>query len=158
VSGLAVHRDDCSGDLVVAPYATFLGMMFDLEGAVANLRKMKDLGWLSRFGYYEAADFTPRRDSAESGHTVVRNWMAHHQGMSLVAAVNILCDSPMHRRFHAEPRVAAMERLLHEKMPRALPHANDAEANAEPGSELAGLSVQMPRPDFRNLVPKFHEL
>jgi cyclic beta-1,2-glucan synthetase len=158
VPGLAVHRDDCSDDLVVAPYATFLAMMFDLEGAITNLRKMKDLGWLSRFGFYETADFTPRRNSAEGGHTVVRNWMAHHQGMSLVAAANILCDSPMQRRFHAEPRVAAMERLLHERMPRVLPHENDAEATAEPGSEFAGLSVQMPRPDFRDLVPKFHEM
>jgi cyclic beta-1,2-glucan synthetase len=154
VPGLALHRDACSDDLVVAPYATFLGMMFDTEGAVKNLRKMKSLGWLSAYGFYEAADFTLRRNSDERGHVVVRNWMAHHQGMSLVAAANVLCGSAMQRRFHAEPRVVAIERLLHERRPRVLPYEEDAEAFAESSPPLAGLAVQIPRPGFRELIPK----
>jgi len=48
----------------------------------------------------------------------VRCWLAHHQGMSLMAVANVLCNSSSHRRFHAEPMVAATERLLHEKAPR----------------------------------------
>lgn len=154
VPGMALHRDDCSGDLVVAPYATFLGMMFDTEGAVRNLRKMKELGWLSKYGFYEAADFTPRRIGEGSGPVVVRNWMAHHQAMSLVAAVNVLCDSAMQRRFHAEPRVTAMERLLHEKLPRVLPFEEDEEAVSESSPAFAALALQMPRPGIRDLVPK----
>jgi cyclic beta-1,2-glucan synthetase len=85
---------------------------------------------------------------------MVRNWMAHHQGMSLVAAVNVLCDSAMQRRFHAEPRVAAIERLLHEKLPRVLPFEEDEETASEFSPALAGLSVEIPRPGFRDLVPK----
>jgi len=154
VPGLAVHRDDCSGDLVVAPYATFLGLMFDTEGALKNLHKMKELGWLSAYGFYEAADFTPRRKSEEQSHVVVRNWMAHHQAMSLLAAVNVLCDSVMQRRFHAEPRVAAIERLLHEKFPRVPPFEEDEQTTSELSPALAGLSVEIPRPGFRDLVPK----
>ncbi len=154
VPGLALHRDHCSGDLVVAPYATFLGMMFDTEGAVKNLRKMKELGWLSAYGFYEAADFTPRRTSEEGGHTMVRNWMAHHQAMSLIAAVNVLCDSTMQRRFHAEPRVAAIERLLHERLPRVLPYVEDTEMISESSPALAALALPMPRPGIRDLVPK----
>ena len=154
VPGLAIHRDDCSGDLVVAPYATFLAMMFDTESAVKNLHKMKELGWLSAYGFYEAADFTPRRTGEAGGHIVVRNWMAHHQAMSLVAAVNVLCNSAMQRRFHAEPRVAAIERLLHERAPRVLPYEEDAEAISKSGPALAALSFQMPRPGVRDLVPK----
>jgi cyclic beta-1,2-glucan synthetase len=154
VPGLALHRDDFSGDLVVAPYATFLGMMFDTESAVKNLRKMKELGWLSAYGFYEAADFTPRRINEEGGPVVVRNWMAHHQGMSLVATANVLCDSAMHRRFHAEPRVAAIERLLHERLPRVLPYEEDAETISESSPALAALALQMPRPGIRDLVPK----
>jgi len=152
VPGLALHSDDCSGDLVVAPYATFLGMMFDTEGAVKNLRKMKELGWLSAYGFYEAADFTPRRNRKEQGHVVVRNWMAHHQGMSLVAAANVLCGSSMQRRFHAEPRVAAIERLLHEKLPRELPCEEFAEAIAESAPSLIDLAQQMPHLGFRDPV------
>jgi cyclic beta-1,2-glucan synthetase len=154
VPGLALRRDDCSGDLVVAPYASFLALMFDLEGSLENLRKMKELGLLSAYGFYEAADFTPRRNAEPNGHVVVRNWMAHHQGMSLVAAVNVLCDSAMQHRFHAELRVAAIERLLHERQPRVLPYEEDAEWMSESTSALAELSVPAPHPGFRDLVPK----
>jgi cyclic beta-1,2-glucan synthetase len=154
VSGLAVHRDDCSGDLVVAPYATFLGLLVDPAAAVQNLQRMKELGWLAAYGFYEAADFTPRRVSSDRTHTIVRSWMAHHQAMSLVAAANMLCDSSMQRRFHAEPRVAAAERLLHEKQPRTLPFEGDAEANSESSTALQSLAQQIQHPGFRDLVPK----
>jgi cyclic beta-1,2-glucan synthetase len=115
---------------------------------------MADLGWLSACGFYEAADFTPRRNGEQPGHAVVRNWMAHHQGMSLLAAVNVLCDSAMQRRFHAEPQVAAIERLLHERLPRALAFEDGEETISESGPELARLAVPAPRPGFRDLVPK----
>lgn len=154
VPPLALHTDDCSGDLVVAPYATFLGMMFDLEGSLANLRKLKPLGLLSTYGFYEAVDYTPKRNGASNGHVVVRNWMAHHQGMSLVAAANVLCDSAMQRRFHAEPRVAAIERLLHERQPRVLPYEEDVEAMSQSSPALAGLAAQPVHPGLRVLVPK----
>jgi hypothetical protein len=154
VPHLALHRDDCSGDLVVAPYATFLGMMFDVEGSLNNLRNLKALGLLSAYGFCEAVDYTPKQNGGTIGHVVVRNWMAHHQGMSLVAAVNVLCDSAMQRRFHAEPRVAAIERLLHERQPRVLPYEEDVEAVYPSSPVLAGLSAQSLHPGFRVLVPK----
>jgi len=154
VPGVALHKDDCSGDLVVAPYATFLSLMFDVEGAVENLRRLKDFGLQSSYGYYEAADFTPKRNTEEGGHVIVRNWMAHHQGMILVAASNVLCDSAMQRRFHADPRVAAIERLLHEKQPRVVPFEEDTEAISESSPALADMASQIQHPGFRDLVPK----
>jgi hypothetical protein len=153
VPGLAIHRDDCSGDLVVAPYATFLGLLVDPLGAVKNLRTMEQSGWLSTYGFYEAADYTPKRVSSGRDHVIVRSWMAHHQAMSLVAASNVLCDWAMQRRFHAEPRVAATERLLHEKQPRTVPYEEDTKAMSESGSALINL-VQIQHPGFRDLVPK----
>ena len=78
---------------------------------------MKKLNWLSTYGFYEAGDFTPSRQQRGERHQVVRNWMAHHQGMTLLAITNALCDSSMQRRFHAEHGVMATERLLHEKQP-----------------------------------------
>jgi cyclic beta-1,2-glucan synthetase len=151
---LALRGDDCSGDLVVAPYASFLGLMFDMEGSLENFRRLKELGLLSAYGFYEAVDFSPKRNCEPDGHVVVRNWMAHHQGMSLVAAANVLCDSVMQRRFHAEPRVAAIERLLHERQPRSLSCEEDAEWMSESDSALAALATPTPRPGFRDLVPK----
>lgn len=121
VPTLALHRDEYSNDVVIAPYATFLAMMIEPVPAARNLAKMKNLGWLGAYGFYDAVDFTPRRVPRGKQHEIVRTWMAHHQGMSLVAISNVLCDAAMQRRFHADSRVAAAERVLHEKAPRVLP-------------------------------------
>ena len=74
---------------------------------------MRDAGWVGRYGFYEAIDYT--RGKGEPA----RIWMAHHQGMSLLAVVNLLLDRPFPRYFHAEPQVRATERLLHERVPAA---------------------------------------
>jgi cyclic beta-1,2-glucan synthetase len=150
---LALHRDDCSGDLVIAPYATFLAMLFERISSVKNMKKIRKMGWTGSYGFYEAADFTPRRVTEVGGHEVVRNFMAHHQGMSLVAAANILCDSSMQRRFHAEPCVAATERLLHEKLPRAVPYEEETKTISKTAPALLNL-MRKPHPGFRGLLPK----
>jgi cyclic beta-1,2-glucan synthetase len=153
VPPLALHTDDRSGDLVIAPYASFLALFFDTRNSVKNFWKMKQLGWISPYGFYEAADFTPSRVNNEVGHEVVRNWMAHHQGMCMLAAANVLCDSAMQRRFHAEPRVAANERLLHEKLPRTLPYEEETETISKSAPALLRLGLR-PHPGFRGLLPK----
>ena len=117
VPGLGLNHDGASDELVVSPYSTFLALGVDPRGAVSNLERMKKLNWLSTYGFFEAGDFTPSRQQRGERHQVVRNWMAHHQGMTLLAITNALCDSSMQRRFHAEPGVMATERLLHEKQP-----------------------------------------
>lgn len=117
VPGLAIDPER-SADLVVSPYSTFLGLLVDTESAIENIRQMKDLGWLGSYGFYEAADFTPARVDAGGKFEIVRCWLAHHQAMSLMAVANVLCNWSSQRRFHAEPMVAATERLLHEKVAR----------------------------------------
>lgn len=110
------------GSLVIAPYATLLALEVDVPNAVANLRKMEKLGWLGKFGFYESADYsttTKHKDGLR--YTLVRSWMAHHQGMSLLAIANLLCDKPFQRWFHSDPRVRATELLLHEKPIQATP-------------------------------------
>jgi hypothetical protein len=95
---------------VIAPYSTFLTLPIMRGEAIANLRKMTALGWTGEYGFYEAADYTKSRDPE-----MVRSWMAHHQGMSLLALTNLLKDNIFQRWFHANPRVRASELLLHEK-------------------------------------------
>jgi cyclic beta-1,2-glucan synthetase len=97
---------------VVSPYSTFLALSVAPAEALANLRREEKLGWQGRYGFYEAVDFR------HSGAEVIRSWMAHHQGMSLLAACNLLFDRPMVRYFHAEPQVLATELLLDERVPR----------------------------------------
>ena len=154
VPGLALNHDGAPDDLVVSPYSTFLGMLVDRTHALENIRKMKQLGWLSRYGFYEAADYTPSRVSDGKSHEIVCNWMAHHQGMILVAAANVLCDSSIQRRFHAEPCVAATERILQEKRPRVITIEKDADAIREQLPVPRGeFGEAMQRPEFRDLVP-----
>ncbi|SNT21300.1 Putative glucoamylase [Granulicella rosea] len=96
---------------VISPYSTFLTLSFLRRDAIANLRRMAGMGWVGAYGFYEAADYT------QSGSTpaLVRSWMAHHQGMSLLAVTNLLRGNIFQTWFHANPRVRAAELLLHEK-------------------------------------------
>jgi cyclic beta-1,2-glucan synthetase len=101
---------------VISPYSTFLSLNTDPAGALQNLHKMAAMGWVGRFGFYEAADFnTPRRGVWHDRYQLVRCWMAHHQGMTLLALANFLNDDVVQKWFHANRRVQATELLLHEK-------------------------------------------
>jgi cyclic beta-1,2-glucan synthetase len=117
VPGLAMNRPTTQ-ELVISPYSTFLALLVDAAGAAKNLRRMKQMGWVGAYGFFESADFTASRVSEGKQYELVRCWMAHHQGMILLAVANVLCDAAMQRRFHDEPQVEATERLLHEKFPR----------------------------------------
>ncbi|MGH9684649.1 MAG: glucoamylase family protein [Candidatus Acidiferrales bacterium] len=135
VPGLAIHRDG-GDELVVSPYSTFLALLVDAASAAENLQKMDKMGWLGSYGFYEAADYTPSRLTGRNQYELVRCWMAHHQGISFLAAADVLCDSPMQRRFHAEPAVMATERILQEKAPsRAATDSARSEEAAHPRLE-----------------------
>jgi cyclic beta-1,2-glucan synthetase len=117
VPGLAINQEKPE-DLVISPYSTFLALLADTKGAAENMGKLEAMGLLGPYGFYEAADFTPSRVKPGNSFEPVRCWLAHHQGMSLMAVANVLCNASSQRRFHAEPMVASTERLLHEKAPR----------------------------------------
>lgn len=95
---------------VISPYSTFLTLPFARKEALSNLRRMATLQWVGDYGFYEAADYSGGGDAA-----LVRSWMAHHQGMSLLALTNLLRQNVFQRWFHANPRVRAAELLLHER-------------------------------------------
>jgi cyclic beta-1,2-glucan synthetase len=120
---LAMKRADTDSS-VISPYSAFLALAVDSNAAIRNLRTMAKLGWLGRYGFYEAAD------CRENEPEIIRSWMAHHQGMSLLAVCNLLFHNPMQEYFHADPEVLATELLLHERVPTAL--AVEKEAPAPP--------------------------
>ena len=95
---------------VISPYSSFLALPFLRKDAIANLRRMAAMGWRGAYGFYEAADYTQGKEPQ-----LVRSWMAHHQGMCLLAVTNLLRDNIIQRWFHAAPRVRAAELLLHER-------------------------------------------
>jgi len=102
---------------VITPYAAVLALSVDPAAAVKNLRKMESSGWLGPYGFYESADFKEVTPAKTRSPELVYCWMAHHQGMILLAISNLLSESVFQRLFHEEVIVAATERLLHERVP-----------------------------------------
>ncbi|HEU4919698.1 MAG TPA: glucoamylase family protein [Candidatus Limnocylindrales bacterium] len=134
VPGLGLKRG-LREDLVVTPYATALGAMIRPHAAVENFSRLARAGASGAYGFREALDYTTRRLPEGASVAVVKSYMAHHQGMILVAIGNVLNDGVMIDRFHADPLVEATELLLHERMPRdvlvARPRAEEAKSAAD---------------------------
>ena len=138
VPGLGLKRG-LADDQVVAPYATALAAMVDAPGAWANFETLRALGALGQYGFYEAVDYTPTRLPEDTSLAIVCNYMAHHQGMTVVAIANVVLDGAMRERFHREPMIRASELLLQERMP-----ANVAalQAAAEHGHNVAAETLE----------------
>ena len=128
VPGLGLKRG-LGDELVVAPYATALAAMLEPVRSAQNIRRLIDAGLLGEFGFFDAIDYTKRdHDDGEltgngppNGPHVVKTYLAHHGGMTLVALANALLGDCMVERFHADPRVQATELLLQERVPRNTP-------------------------------------
>ena len=118
VPGLGLKRG-LSDDLVVAPYATALALMVLPDAACRNLQRLVQEGTLGAYGLYEAVDYTPARLPRGQRMAVVRSYMAHHQGMSLLAFAHVLLDQPMQKRFASDPLFQATTLLLQERIPNA---------------------------------------
>jgi len=117
VPGLGLKRG-LGDDLVIAPYASALALMIAPTAATRNLQRLVDEGARGRYGMYEAIDYTPARLPVGQSSALVRSFMAHHQGMSLLALDYALLGRPMQRRFAADPPFRATELLLQERVPR----------------------------------------
>lgn len=114
-------------DLVIAPYATILAGMYDAVEAVKNLVRLKGLNVMGAYGYYEAVDFTKARLKEKEDFSIIKSYMAHHQGMSLVSISNMLHDGLMVKRFHREPIIQSSELLLQERTPKNIAVAKSRE-------------------------------
>ncbi|MDO8689858.1 MAG: glucoamylase family protein [Dehalococcoidia bacterium] len=116
--GLGLKRG-LADDLVVAPYASALALMANPAAALVNLKRLGRLGLWGAYGYFESIDYTRRRQPKGQHGVVVRTYMAHHQGMTLLAIDNALNSAVMQRRVHADRRVQSVEPLLFERVPVA---------------------------------------
>jgi len=127
VPGLGFKRG-LAEDLVVAPYASVLALMVAPEAACLNLQRLEKERSMGKYGLYEAVDHTPSRQARGRTSTVIRSYMAHHQGMSLLSLAYLLLDRPMQKRFKADPLFQATMLLLQEKVPNIIPfhvHINE---------------------------------
>jgi cellobiose phosphorylase len=117
VPGLGLKRG-LAEDLVIAPYATTMALMVSPVAACENLQRLAAEGRTGAYGFYEAVDYTPARLPPDETSATIKSFMAHHQGMSLLALVNLLHDCPMQRRFMACPLLKAADLLLQERVPK----------------------------------------
>lgn len=133
VPGLGLKRG-LSENRVIAPYATGLAAMIDPKGALKNYAYIATMGGRGPYGFYEALDFTRSRLPEGQRVAIVRNVMAHHQGMTIIAIANALQDGQMRTRFHSDPLIIASELLLQERTPRhvaiAHPRAEEVKVSA----------------------------
>jgi len=117
VPRLALRRTPAD-ELVVAPYATALAAPLAPRLALRNFAALQALGARRSFGFIEAVDFTPNRRTQGHAGAPVATFMAHHQGMSIVALANLLHDGLAQRWGMADPHLEAVSSLLHERVPR----------------------------------------
>ena len=151
VPGLGLKRG-LAEDLVIAPYASALALLVAPVAACENLQRLAADGREGTYGFYEAVDYTPSRQPPRESSVTIRSFMAHHQGMSLIALVNVLRGSPMLRRFLACPMLKATELLLQERLPKvaASVFAENLTLETTPLIDGGGGSVMR---IFKNLSP-----
>lgn len=101
-------------ETVISPYSTYLTLEYDFNEAFDNLERLKSYGMYGNFGFYEAVDFTPERCS--SGGSIIKSYMAHHIGMSILSISNALQNKRTKRRFMRNELMSSAKELLSEKI------------------------------------------
>ncbi|MGE0756042.1 MAG: glucoamylase family protein [Pirellulaceae bacterium] len=137
VPGLGLKRG-LAKDVVVSPYSTFMALQFDAAASWHNLALLRREGALGPWGFYDALDYTQQRVPSGQRSALVRCYMAHHHGMSLLALSNFLGHGVMQQRFHRHPLVRAAELLLQERVPATV-------APLEPHVEESATPIDLPR-------------
>ncbi len=137
VPGLGLKRG-LADDLVIAPYATAMALMVAPAEACENLQRLAADGREGAYGFYEAVDYTPSRLPPGETSITIRSFMAHHQGMSLLALLHALRDQPMQRRFLACPLLRAADLLLQERVPKAAASVFAGDLELGESGRLAG--------------------
>ncbi|MCB2160724.1 hypothetical protein KQH40_01415 [bacterium] len=142
------YKRGLSDDLVIAPYASLLGLSLQPQEVAKNIERLEQLNLLGRFGLYEAVDFTKSRLPEGRGNAIVKSYMAHHQGMVLLAACNYLSDNVVVERFHTDEYIQSVELLLQEKIPQnppfEYPHTDEPAQLVEVARKVRSVPWRVP--------------
>jgi len=159
VPGLGLQRG-LGEEAVVAPYATALAAMIDPKAAIRNFAHLEELGGRGQFGWYDALDFTPARLPEGKDVVPVRAYMAHHQGMILVAIANVLKDGVIQKLFHGDSMIQATELLLQERTPRDADRSPPGFDDLPSSAESRDLPAPVPRrfTSPHHVAPRTHLL
>lgn len=117
IPGLGLKRG-LGNDVVVSPYSTALAAMVSTEDVFSNLKRLIGAKLLTDFGFYDSIDYTEGRTKPGEDFSTIKNFMVHHQGMTLTALDNVLNDNILQNRFHDDLMVRSSELLLQERTPK----------------------------------------
>ncbi len=104
-------------EMVVASYGSILALPEEPKQVVENLKELEKTGMYQKYGFYEAIDYTPTRLKKGQDYALVKTYMAHHQGLILLAINNLFHQNILQKRFMKNPQMQAVDILLQEKMP-----------------------------------------
>lgn len=158
VPGMGLKRG-LAEDLVITPYASMLALMVAPEEACQNLERLADNNMIGQYGLYEAVDYTPSRLPRGQSSIIIQSFMAHHEGMSLLAMEYLILDRPMQKRFQADHMFQATMLLLQERIPKATAFysytAGISEIHTVSGTSEMPVRVLS---TFDTLIPEVHLL
>lgn len=102
-------------ECVISPYSSYLTLSMEPLESWNNLCRLEKEGALdSKYGFYEAVDYTRRRVGRKAA--VIQSHMAHHVGMSIAGAANLLKDNICSKLFLSDERIKRAEELSEEKV------------------------------------------
>lgn len=106
-----------SNEQVIAPYASVMSAMLAPNTAAENVKNLISLGVCGTYGLYEAVDFTKRRLMKGENMAIVKSYMVHHIGMSILALCNLFYENILQERFMKNCEMRANSYILGEKIP-----------------------------------------
>ena len=104
-------------EMVVSSYGSILAITEEPKCVVNNLKSLEKQGMYSKYGFYEAIDFTPSRLSKNKKYENVKTYMAHHQALILLSINNLFNNNILQKRFMKNPEMQSVNILLEERMP-----------------------------------------
>ena len=142
VPGLGFKRG-LGDDVVIAPYASLMAIDYNPRAVAQNLADLIAHKSYGVYGFYEAIDFTTERLLIGEPSAVVREYMSHHQGMILMAVANYFHSDIMVKRMHSDPRIQAVELLLQEQVPLAVPVQNPYAEDVKGVQRMAAAPIEI---------------
>jgi cyclic beta-1,2-glucan synthetase len=142
VPGLGFKRG-LADDLVISPYASLMAIAYAPHEVVKNLANLTQRNMIGLYGVYESIDFTADRLFIDETSAVVGEYMAHHQGMILMAMVNYFNKDIMVKRMHSDPRIQSVELLLQEQIPHAAPLQDPYASDVKGVQRLTAVPVEI---------------
>jgi cyclic beta-1,2-glucan synthetase len=159
VPGLGFKRG-LGDDLVISPYASLIAIRYDPHEVVRNLAALIGHKMIGLYGVYESIDFTADRLLMGESSSIVYEYMAHHQGMILMAMVNFFHDDVMVQRMHSDPRIQSIELLLQEQPPQNAPLQDPYKEDVKGLRRLSAAPVEITpwRVPVKTPIPQVHLL